>query len=41
VLYERFYASDPLSRARALAAIYPKNETKQRVLDFLKRDDDF
>ena len=39
VLYERFYASDPLSRARALAAIYPKSEAMQRVLDFLKRDD--
>jgi 4-hydroxyphenylacetate 3-monooxygenase len=41
VLYERFYASDPLSRARALAAIYPKSEAMQRVLDFLKRDEDF
>jgi len=40
VLYERFYASDPLSRARALAAIYPKREAMQRVLDFLRRDDD-
>jgi 4-hydroxyphenylacetate 3-monooxygenase len=40
VLYERFYASDPLSRARALAAIYPKSEAMHRVLDFLKRDDD-
>ena len=35
VLYERFFASDPLTRARALAAIYPKNEAMQRVLDFL------
>ena len=34
VLYERFYASDPLSRARALAAIYPKSEAMQRVLEF-------
>ena len=41
VLYERFFASDPLSRARALAAIYPKSEAMRRVLDFLKRDDDF
>jgi 4-hydroxyphenylacetate 3-monooxygenase len=41
VLYERFYASDPLSRARALAAIYPRSETKERVLRFLRRDDDF
>ena len=39
VLYERFFASDPLTRARALAAIYPKNEAMQRVLDFLNRDD--
>ena len=39
VLYERFFASDPLTRARALAAIYPKNEAMQRVLDFLQRDD--
>ena len=41
VLYERFYASDPLSRARALAALYPKSETKQLVLALLGRDDDF
>jgi 4-hydroxyphenylacetate 3-monooxygenase len=40
VLYERFYASDPLSRARALAAIFPKREIKEHVLDFLRRDDD-
>jgi 4-hydroxyphenylacetate 3-monooxygenase len=40
VLYERFYASDPLSRARALAAIYPKGEAMARVLDFLKREDE-
>jgi len=39
VLYERFFASDPLTRARALAAIYPKTEAMQRVLDFLQRDD--
>ena len=24
VLYERFFASDPLTRARAMAAIYPE-----------------
>ena len=35
VLYERFFASDPLTRARALNAIYPKEEAKKRVLDFL------
>lgn len=39
VLYERFFASDPLTRARALAAIFPKNEAMQRVLDFLKAED--
>jgi 4-hydroxyphenylacetate 3-monooxygenase len=39
VLYERFFASDPLTRARALAAMYPKNEAMERVLDFLQRDD--
>ena len=26
VLYERFFASDPLTRARAMAAVYPKGE---------------
>jgi len=40
VLYERFFASDPLTRARALASIYPKGEVMERVLSFLARDDD-
>ena len=40
VLYERFFASDPLTRARILAAMYPKSEMTERVLDFLRRDDD-
>jgi 4-hydroxyphenylacetate 3-monooxygenase len=40
VLYERFFASDPLTRARAIAAIYPKREAMDRVLEFLGRDDD-
>ncbi|MGH7062335.1 MAG: 4-hydroxyphenylacetate 3-hydroxylase C-terminal domain-containing protein, partial [Stellaceae bacterium] len=40
VLYERFFASDPLTRARAIATIYPKQEVMDRVLDFLGRDDD-
>jgi 4-hydroxyphenylacetate 3-monooxygenase len=40
VLYERFFASDPLTRARALAAIYPKGEVMGRVQRFLARDDD-
>jgi 4-hydroxyphenylacetate 3-monooxygenase len=31
VLYERFFASDPLTRARALHAIYPKDEIIDRV----------
>jgi 4-hydroxyphenylacetate 3-monooxygenase len=35
VLYERFYAGDPLSRARALAGIYAKGETMERVRAFL------
>jgi 4-hydroxyphenylacetate 3-monooxygenase len=39
VLYERFFASDPLTRARALLAMYPKNEVMDRVRDFLGRDD--
>lgn len=39
VLYERFFASDPLTRARALAAMYPKTEVTDRVLEFLRRDD--
>jgi 4-hydroxyphenylacetate 3-monooxygenase len=39
VLYERFFASDPLTRARALASIYPKQEVIDRVLAFLGRDD--
>ncbi len=39
VLYERFFASDPLTRARALAAIYPKTEAMDRVKAFLNRDD--
>ncbi|HEY8290172.1 MAG TPA: 4-hydroxyphenylacetate 3-monooxygenase, oxygenase component [Acetobacteraceae bacterium] len=40
VLYERFFASDPLTRARALASIYPKKEVTERVLAFLGREDD-
>src|SRR6266850_4501173 len=39
VLYERFFASDPLTRARAMASIYPKGEMMQRVQEFLGRDD--
>src|SRR6266849_6555296 len=40
VLYERFFASDPLTRARVLNAIYPKKEVMERVLEFLVRSDD-
>jgi 4-hydroxyphenylacetate 3-monooxygenase len=39
VLYERFFASDPLTRARVLNALYPKKEVIGRVLDFLRRSD--
>ena len=39
-LYERFFASDPLTRARALAAIYPKGEAMERVLTFLGQSDE-
>ena len=40
VLYERFFASDPLTRARFLGAIYPKAEIMKRVTNFLERDDE-
>ena len=40
VLYERFFASDPLTRARALAAVYPKAEIIERVREFLGRSDE-
>ena len=38
VLYERFFASDPLTRARALGALYPKDETMARVQEFLDEE---
>ena len=40
VLYERFFASDPLTRAQFLHAIYPKEELMERVWTFLGRNDD-
>src|SRR5438270_4671549 len=40
VLYERFFASDPLTRARAMAAVYPKGDVMDRVREFLGRDDE-
>ena len=39
VLYERFFASDPLTRARVLAGIYPKGEVMERVRAFLDQDE--
>ena len=38
VLYERFFASDPLTRARVLASMFPKQQVTDRVLDFLAKD---
>ena len=38
VLYERFFASDPLTRARALGALYPKDQTMARVQEFLDEE---
>ena len=40
VLYERFFASDPLTRAQVLNAMYPKEELMERIRGFLGRDDD-
>ncbi len=37
VLYERFFASDPLTRAKALAGMFPKKAVTDRVLEFLAR----
>jgi 4-hydroxyphenylacetate 3-monooxygenase len=39
VLYERFFASDPLTRARALNSLYPRDEVMQRVRAFLDDED--
>ena len=38
VLYERFFASDPLTRARALISMHAKEPVVQRVRDFLAED---
>ena len=38
VLYERFFASDPLTRARALIAMYSTDEVMERVRTFLHDD---
>ena len=40
VLYERFFASDPLTRAQFLHTIYPKEELMERIRSFLGRDND-
>jgi 4-hydroxyphenylacetate 3-monooxygenase len=37
VLYERFFASDPLARARTVSALYPKEELMARVRRFLDK----
>jgi 4-hydroxyphenylacetate 3-monooxygenase len=39
VLYERFFASDPLTRARVLHAIFPKREVMERVRQFLQMNE--
>src|SRR3989440_1413907 len=38
VLYERFFASDPLTRARALNALYPKEAVMRRVREVLDEE---
>src|SRR2546421_6797218 len=38
VLYERFFASDPLTRARALNALYPKDDVMRWVREFLDEE---
>jgi 4-hydroxyphenylacetate 3-monooxygenase len=38
VLYERFFAGDPLARARFVSGIYPKDEVMERVRAFLRGD---
>src|SRR3954449_4107521 len=40
VLYERFFASDPLTRARAMGEIHRKGEMRGRVGDFLGPDNE-
>lgn len=39
VLYERFFAGDPLNRAQFLYNIYPKEGVMERVREFLGQDD--
>jgi 4-hydroxyphenylacetate 3-monooxygenase len=40
VLYERFFAGDPLNRAQFLYNIYPKDSVMERVREFLGNDDE-
>jgi 4-hydroxyphenylacetate 3-monooxygenase len=40
VLYERFFAGDPLNRAQFLYNMYPKDAAMERVREFLARDAD-
>ena len=40
VLYERFFAGDPLNRAQFLYNIYPKESAMERVREFLAGDEE-
>jgi 4-hydroxyphenylacetate 3-monooxygenase len=40
LLYERFFAGDPLTRARFVNGIYPKDELMERVRAFLREPPD-
>jgi 4-hydroxyphenylacetate 3-monooxygenase len=40
VLYERFFAGDPLTRARFLGSLYPRQDVMKRVRDFLARSEE-
>jgi 4-hydroxyphenylacetate 3-monooxygenase len=39
VLYERFFAGDPMNRAQFLYSIYPKEAVKERIRELLADDD--
>jgi 4-hydroxyphenylacetate 3-monooxygenase len=40
VLYERFFAGDPLNRAQFLYSIYPKEAVMERIREFLGDDEE-
>jgi 4-hydroxyphenylacetate 3-monooxygenase len=40
VLYERFFAGDPLNRAQFLYSIYPKEPVMARIREFLEEDEE-